>query len=205
MGKDPLTKDIFGWLGGGKKQASTVEMFGGPSGSDLSGALTGQQENVGTAQNIWNTLFKTVTDQFNATAGPRNAVIKRANDILSGNYDPAASPAYSPMKRSVEGQYGKARENIMASLPSGGTMADALTKTELSKAGSLSDIMSQILTGELNQAYNVGNQSYPQAVSGLSSALQGGAIPGQMMSSILDYLVKRLSASAANQEAVNIF
>jgi len=176
-------------------QTSFMGTYGGPTQEDKSTVESAQLNNTTNAQNMWSTLFNAANKQYEDTAGVRAASIKRANDILSGNYNPSSSPAYAPMKRSTEQQYGASRNDILSSLPGGGTQQRALGNLAIAKGGKLSDTMSQILMNELNQGYNVANNSFPQTISAFSSALQGGAIPGQMISSLLEFLSKNQASA----------
>jgi hypothetical protein len=202
---DPFTGDLFGWIGGGRDQTSLMQMFGGPSQAATQGALQNQYNNLGTSQGMWNTLFQNAQDYYGQTEQGRNAAVQRMNDLMAGNYDPSRSPAYGPMRNAVESSYNTARENILANLPQGGVMQEALADVETQRAGNLSDIMSQILTGELQNAYGMASGSYGNMIQGLNAALQGGAIPGQMMGSILEYLTNLMNASVAGQNVISPF
>lgn len=167
--------------------------LGAPSTETKNAALGQQQGNLTTQQNLWNQMIANSNQYYQQTQPMRDLMLKRVTDILSGNYNPASSPAYAPMKRATEQTYGTARGDIMSSLPGGGTQQRALGNLAVAKGGKLTDIMSQILSGELTNAYKVSEQSFPEAMKALLESSQAGATAGGIGSSILDYLTKQLT------------
>jgi hypothetical protein len=198
-----LIGGVFG--GGGSEQSGASGFFGIPEHSEYENAQAGQQGNVNTAQSMWNTLFNNTNQAYSDTSGLRTSTLKRAQDVLAGRFDPASSPAYNPMRKAVEQSYSGAKNDILANLPNGGVQQQALADLGSKRAGSLSDVMSQIYSGELSNAQNMANTSGTNMMTGLNSAIQGGAIPGQMMSSILEFLAKRMGYGVQAADAASPF
>ena len=95
-----------------------------------------------------------------------------------GRYDPTKLPTYEPLfglqKQSLESQYQRAKQNIMASTPSGGNLTGALTGLEATRASTMgalpAELSSGILGDMLNTAYGVAFQAPQTSIAGLGSA-----------------------------------
>jgi hypothetical protein len=96
----------------------------------------------------------------------------------SGRYDPTKLPTYAPLfglqKQSLESQYQQARNNILASTPTGGNLAGALGNLENSRASTMgampAELSSGILGNMLDKAYGAAFNTPTQTLSGLGSA-----------------------------------
>lgn len=125
-----------------------------------------------------NALSNIALDQYNRTIPMRSNLIKELTNVSKGNYDPTASPVFAPIfaqgKQGIEGQYGVAKENILANLPRGGAQVQALTNLEMGRAeqaGSLPALISQdIMTDMLNKTYGAAFNTPQQSMSGLGTA-----------------------------------
>ncbi len=106
------------------------------------------------------------------------------------------------MRLSVEQSYGGARENILASLPTGGVQQQSLSDLEGQRAGNLSDIMSQIMTSELQNAYTTAGQSFPQMLQGFQAATGAGGLAGQEAGSILNYLAQLMAQASIGSKII---
>lgn len=115
-----------------------------------------------------------LAQQYYAETAPvREPVISRLGQFMGGDFDVSASPLYKPLRRGVENTYSAARKNIMANLPAGGPLQEGLTTAEISRAGGLTDIMSQLGADEYSKAYSLASGSPQVAFSGLGSAASG--------------------------------
>lgn len=124
--------------------------------------------------------------------------------FLQGNYNPESlpgfAPAYDVLRGSLEGQYGQAKQNILAGTPRGGAMADALANLEYQRAretGLGASGISQNLIGNLwSGANNLASGTVPQMVT---SALQSAS--GTAQSGINQNQQVALQAELANAAA----
>lgn len=80
----------------------------------------------------------------------REDVLTGWEELMAGDYDPTASPLWDPGKSNLEDQYAKAREQMMAGLPSGGVLLSELADLEGTRAGALSELGSGIAADEYN-------------------------------------------------------
>lgn len=191
--------DIFnllgGMFGGGYSgQSGASGFFGIPSTEEMGAARGAQAGQAGSAMDLFNQMISQGQTYGQQTAPIQQGTMQRYQDILSGNYDPTASPAYGPMRRGVEQAYGGAKENILANLPGGGLQQEALGSLEEQRAGGLSDIMSKILTQELQGAYGVGTGALGQSGQFGAQATQPLSAAGQMWGTILEMLAKQMGA-----------
>lgn len=120
-------------------------------------------------------LSRIAQEMYTGTAPIRGPLIEELTQAVGPGYDPATSPMFDPLKRGLEGQYGTAREGILAGLPAGGVQQEALANLETGRAQSLSDMMAQIQSDMLNRAYGAAFQAPGQAMTGLAQAGQLGA------------------------------
>jgi hypothetical protein len=107
---------------------------------------------------------------FQQTDPVRKQLIGRSNDFLGGNLDVTASPMYASLKNAVDTQFNQARGNTIASTPSGGSLTEALTNLEGSRANTMTQGVGTIAEGELNRAFGLGTGLLPQTTSGLGQA-----------------------------------
>jgi hypothetical protein len=114
-------------------------------------------------------------DYYNQTAGLRGGIINRLTNFLSGNMDPVQSAMYAPIKSNVENQYARAENEILSKLPAGGVMQNELANASLSKAGTLSQLIANLVQDEYNKAYAMGSGSQEVASSGLTNAAGTGS------------------------------
>lgn len=142
--------------------------------SEIFGLETDQEkwarENMESATGL-SDLLSNITRQYYTQTGPvRDAIIKRAQDIMAGNFSPSSSPLFGPAKQAVEDTYGTARENIMSQIPSGGRLYDELSNLESNRAKDLAGTMANILNQEYSNAFNLGTSSIPMTMSGFNAA-----------------------------------
>ena len=105
--------------------------------------------------------------------------------------------ALDPAKRTIEDQYQMAQEEILASMPSGGTLSSALAESEMEKATALGDLSKEIgleeyylaleqqkelntlaqalYADEMSRAYGLGTMTPTQTMGALGSVAQAEA------------------------------
>lgn len=196
----------LGAIGGGALGYALAPATGGlslaiPAAGALLGSSVGNELMPSSSQNQISDLISSASGMGQAywaeTDPLRRSVIDRLSKFMSGNFDPTASPMYAPMKQAVEQQYGTAKNNIMSSLPGGGTLLDSLADLETNKAKSLTDMISQIVSDEYSKAYGLASGSPQTSMAGLSAALGGGnALTGMAGSN--NSLISSLVGSGAS-------
>ena len=136
------------------------------------------------AQTTANAIRSDLMDKAmsNAIAGSSAAGSTAAtapSGFTSSNlYNPYNLPGYAPLyqlaRTGLESQYGQARENIMASSPRGGGLAENLANLEMSRAqqaGSLpATIAAPLIQDIYNKAYGVAFGAPQTTLSGLGGA-----------------------------------
>lgn len=142
--------------------------FVGPA-LGIAGAIFGDDEAStpsGTAQaNIANQLW-------NTTQPVRGNLLDSMTQFTGGDYNFADNPAFAPGKNMLENQYGVAQDNIMAMMPRGGQLYDALAQNENARAGAQTQLGGTIGSDMLNKAYQAAFQTPGQSLMGLQGASQ---------------------------------
>jgi hypothetical protein len=109
---------------------------------------------------------------WDATAGIRDPLIDRLAAFMDGNLDVSQSPLYDASKAAMENQYKVAQENLLANLPGGGGLSDAMVGLEASRAMGLTDLIGRLMQDEYNKAYGLASGSPQQTFQGLQTAGQ---------------------------------
>lgn len=131
------------------------------------------------------------------TAPVTNQLIGRAGDILGGRgrqkefadkyiygspiYRQAERQSMEPVRTTIEDQFGRAQENLIANMPSGGTLGGALSGMEMERGqvmgnmeaqnqARLNQLAQSMWSDEMQRAYGLGTMSPNQAMSGLGTA-----------------------------------
>ena len=94
---------------------------------------------------------------------------KQAKKFMRGRFDPTQSPLYDAGRLGIEDQYGVARENILANMPTGGAMYSLLADTETNRANALTSLEAQIMEDEYNKAYGFATGAPQVSIGGLTS------------------------------------
>ena len=119
-------------------------------------------------------------DLLSGTEGIRNPLIQLLTEVAGGSFDPTTSATFNPLfataKKGVEDQFNVAKKNIMANLPVGGALNDALAELEMERAGHsgslTSSISTNILDNLLSEAFTTGFGAIDKAQTGLGTAGQ---------------------------------
>ncbi len=148
-----------------KKAAGLANPFGGTKIlADMLGGGDVQQSSAG------NLLEQISAQYFNQTDPVRKQLIDRSNKFLTGNLDVTQSPVFGQLKLASDQQFSRARDNVLASMPSGGALSEALVGLEGEKASNMTNAIGSLANEELNRAFGFVN---PQAsMSGLGMAGQ---------------------------------
>lgn len=112
--------------------------------------------------------------QWNDLNPMRTSIIDRLTQFMQGGFDPTASAMYGPMKNATEQQFGTAQEAIKSNLPKGGGLQDALAKLEMTKAGTMSGLISQLVNSEYTNALTMGGNAGTSANNSLSVGMGSG-------------------------------
>ena len=161
---------------------ATLGLVGGPmaASAGLAGGLGGGTPDApaptgpGAAEMMLADISKKLFEEGDPL---RKQMYGQFGDVMSGNFDPMTSPMFSSTfatgKKSVEDQYGLAKDNILSSMPRGGSMGDALQNVELARAEQASSLPAMISEGIMKDMMTKAYGSvFPTAnpITGLSSA-----------------------------------
>lgn len=138
--KDPLKKEYI------KKYGSAPpENYG-----DIIKAL--QPGGQLTAEQVFS---NTAQDLIKKTDPLRDALIDRSSNFLAGGLDPMATPEFAAIRSYADQQAKQARDSILETMPSGGTLLDKLADVDIGKARTLTDASANIYGNNLNQAFSL--------------------------------------------------
>jgi hypothetical protein len=123
-------------------------------------------------------LSEIAEEQLAETAPIRTGFLQQAEDILSGTTSPQDLPFFAPAfaegKRALEGQFGRAREDILGFTTPGGTQQELLSNLAGQRAeqvGSLPSMISQNLMQDiLNKATGFAFGAPGQAMGAFGTA-----------------------------------
>jgi hypothetical protein len=127
----------------------------------------------------WSTIFQNLAQLKPVTATPTFTQGGGSQyESAYGRYDPTKLPTYKPLfglqKQSLESQYQQAKNNILASTPTGGNLAGSLGNLETGRATAMgampAELSAGILNDMLNKAYGAAFQTPTTTLSGLSTA-----------------------------------
>ena len=109
---------------------------------------------------------------FSESTPIRQSLNKSALGFLRGDRDVTGTPAFAGLKDMIESQFGRARESVIGSTPTGGGLTSALTGVERGRAGALVQGTAALSENELNRAMMLGTGLVPTSVGGLGQAGQ---------------------------------
>jgi len=153
--------------------------------------------------NPWTERLGDYSTQLMESTSPLRETIqnKYFEPFLEGNYNPETMPGFAPqydlLRGSLEGQYGKARENILASTPRGGAMTNALAGLEYQRARDTGLGTSQLSSNIIGDLWNKANDTAWKTAPGL--ALGGlGTAGGTYQTGVNASLMGDLETNKAN-------
>lgn len=115
---------------------------------------------------------------YQETTPIREDLLAQMGNFLSGGFDPTKSPLYGPMyanaRAGMEGQYGVAKQNILANTPRGGGQTDDLAGLESDRASNIGGLQNtlygNIFNDILSKTYGVAFNAPQQSMAGFGQA-----------------------------------
>jgi hypothetical protein len=99
----------------------------------------------------------------------------RYKNFLDGNLDVTGTPQYAAMKSAADSQFGRARDNIIATSAPGGALTSALANLETNRALGLVQGAGTLAENEMSRAFGIGTNQVPVALQGYGNAAQTSA------------------------------
>jgi hypothetical protein len=118
---------------------------------------------------------------YNQTQGMRNVLTDQAGAFLRGRMSPRDMPQFGPLyalsRQGLESQYNVAKDQLMSTMPKGGTLRAGLSDLAVNRASQVGMLPNQIgssLVGDLqNKIYGTAWGTPSQSMSGFGSAASG--------------------------------
>jgi hypothetical protein len=110
------------------------------------------------------------TKLWKHTEGMRGNISQQLTDFTAGDYDVTSNPMFAPGKAATEDIYARSRENIMETMPAGGTMETQLSGLEHARARGLTDTISGIQQDMYNKAYGAGYGTPQTSIAGANQS-----------------------------------
>ncbi len=104
------------------------------------------------------------------TAPLRRGLVGDATAFLQGDRDVTGLPEFGAFKTAAEGQFGRARDSIIATTPEGGPLIAALAGLEGDRAGNQALFTGGLASDEVNRALQLGTFGAAQGSQGLGTA-----------------------------------
>jgi len=104
---------------------------------------------------------------FTESTPIRTGIIDQLTNFTGGNFDIGTSPMWAGGKNAIENQYGVARENIIGNTATGGAMYQGLNDLEATRAGSFTDLISNIQNDMFNKSYGIATNTPQTSMQGL--------------------------------------
>lgn len=165
---------------------STGQVYGGSSVQEVPGVQGAYQvwnpaSNLNVQVNPVSSYVgnpETPQGQQQGSSNPGGSTGSQPNQSLSGLYNPAYLPGYTPMyeigRRGLESQYNTALQQTISGTPRGGALSEAINRLNLGRAESVGSlpgqISSQLIQDMLNKSYGAAFQAPQQSIGALSSA-----------------------------------
>jgi hypothetical protein len=103
----------------------------------------------------------------------REALISQSSDFLKGGMDPRATPEFSAIRQYADQQSKQAKDSILETMPSGGTLLDKLADVDIGKARTLTDASAGIYGENLSRAFSLATGApLSTGMSGLGALTQ---------------------------------
>lgn len=125
-----------------------------------------------------NALAQIAQQMFSQTSPIREGLIDRSTSFLDGGFDPRMSPTFDFARSNIDQSTDLAKDRILATLPAGGSVNQALTDLEINRANAMTGAASDIFNQEMAQAFQTGfGAPLTTSTASLGSA---GAIQSQL-------------------------
>lgn len=120
---------------------------------------------------------------------------------LKTTFDVSTLPWYQSGKKSIMDSYASAKNDILATLPAGGTLLDSLANARMDAAGTLGDFASNLASDMFNKAYGYATGAPGSAITGLtgaSNAYSSGLNTGSLLQGQNNDLLSLLGQGAGS-------
>lgn len=128
--------------------------------------------NSGRYRTFGSSLDRIAGSLFYQTDPLRRQLIGQSTDFLSGGMDPTSTPEYAAIRSYADQQANQARDSILETLPSGGTLMDKLADVDIGKARTLTDASAGIYGDNLNRAMNLATFGTQSAITARAASDQ---------------------------------
>lgn len=118
------------------------------------------------------TLDQIANNLFQQTDPLRRGLIDQSQNFLSGGMDPTATPEFAAIRSYADQQAKQAKDSILETLPSGGTLLDKLADVDIGKARTLTDASAGIYGDNLSRALTLATGGTQSAISSRAAADQ---------------------------------
>lgn len=118
------------------------------------------------------TLDQIANNLFQQTDPLRRSLIDQSTNFMSGGMNPMETPEFAAIRSYADQQSKQARDNILETMPSGGTLLDKLADVEIGKARTLTDASAGIYGDNLNRAMSLATGGTQSAISARAGADQ---------------------------------
>lgn len=134
-------------------------LFGKPSQYEKEQTQNALLEAISLPRELWAT-----------TKGIRGDITSMLEDFTSGNFDLATSPMFAGGKADIESAYRTSKEDILSSVPAGGSLNAELANLAEGRAMNMTDLVSNIQNDLLKMAYGAGYGTPGQVFGGMNQA-----------------------------------
>lgn len=126
-------------------------------------------------------LSRIARELFQQSDPLRRSLIGRSEGFINGGMDVTKSPMYGALKAGNDSAFNKAKDNIIGKVAPGGSLVDALTDLEGTRAVNMAQGVGGLAQDELSRAITLATGQVPAAVSGLGGAanIQAQALAAQ--------------------------
>lgn len=107
---------------------------------------------------------------WQTTGGIRSDITGMLEDFTSGQSDISEHPMFAGGKADVESAYNVGKENLLANVPTGGSLNAELANLEQGRAMGMTDLVSNIQDDLLKMAYGAGYGTPGQVFGGMNQA-----------------------------------
>lgn len=134
-------------------------MFGKPSQQDKQQTQQALLDAISLPRELWTT-----------TKGIRGDITTMLEDFTSGDFDLTTNPMFAGGKANIENAYKTSMENLLANVPSGGSLNAEIANLAEGRAMGMTDLISGIQNDLLKMAYGAGYGTPGQVFGGMNQA-----------------------------------
>jgi hypothetical protein len=158
-----------------------------------------QTHSVGYGQNNQgsNALIDIASELFGGTAPHRQALLNNSQNFLQGNYDVSSLPQWLAGKNAAEQAYTSAQKDILAQLPTGGALQEALAGAATDKARTMTGLAGNIAQDELSWIRDYAGNTAPQIST--QAASSAGNIQSALRSQDVNKYLGELNADVTQR------